>query len=368
MSAELVVTNLVKTFTAGAKPAVDDVSFTVATGEIVVLLGPSGCGKTTTLRMVAGLERPTAGEISIGGRVVVRPATGEFVPAQNREIGMVFQSYAVWPHMTVYDNVAYPLRRRRFSRADIDKKVGDVLDVVGLQEYAKRSVVALSGGQMQRVALARALVYQPQILLLDEPLSNLDAKLRLRLRDDLRRIIKETGVTALYVTHDQAEAVVLGDRIGVMQDGFLLQMTDPVQLYNRPANLFVANFTGASNAINGQVASVDGGLGHVKVPTGEIVHATVPATIRAGDAATIAVRPENLVLSNAPTNGSSSDNHFPARVVHEQFQGTFSVYTVEALGTKLEVTELGTVPRFPLGSTVTLEMRAEHCWVFPNAG
>jgi iron(III) transport system ATP-binding protein len=269
--------------------------------------------------------------------------------------------------MTVFDNIAYPLRRRALSRADIQQKVGEVLDVVGLQEYARRSVVALSGGQMQRVALARALVYRPQILLLDEPLSNLDAKLRLRLRDDLRRIIKETGVTALYVTHDQAEAVILGDRIGVMQDGHLLQMTDPVQLYNRPANLFVANFTGASNAINGRVEAIDGQVSHVKVPTGEIVQATVPASIRTGDSATVAVRPENLTLTTNGANGSSP-NRFPARVIHEQFQGTFSVYTVEALGTKLEVTELGTVPRLKSGAAVTLEMRPEHCWVFPNAG
>src|SRR5262249_19839405 len=166
---------------------------------------------------------------------------------------MVFQSYAVWPHMTVEQNVAYPLRHRRVPRPEIVRKVGEVLDLVGLSEYAQRSVVALSGGQMQRVALARSLVYGPQLLLLDEPLSNLDAQLRLRLRDDLRRIIKQAGVTALYVTHDQTEAVVLGDRIGVMRNGKLLQMASADQIYNRPADLFVASFTGASNLLAGRV-------------------------------------------------------------------------------------------------------------------
>src|SRR5271154_6959086 len=216
MSAELRIEQLRKVFATG-KPAVDDVSFTMAAGEIVALLGPSGCGKTTTLRCVAGLEHPTGGVIRIGGAVVSAPEQGVLVPPRARNIGMVFQSYAVWPHMTVRQNVAYPLRRRGLSRAALDAKVDEALALVGRGDYAERSVVLLSGGQMQRVALARSLVYQPQLLLLDEPLSNLDANLRLRLRDDLRAIIKRTGVTALYVTHDQAEAVVLGDRIGVMR-------------------------------------------------------------------------------------------------------------------------------------------------------
>jgi len=242
MSAELIVSHLRKQFLVG-RPAVDDVSFRIAAGEIVVLLGPSGCGKTTTLRCIAGLEQPTGGTISIGGDEVAAPERGVHVPPRLRNIGMVFQSYAVWPHMTVRQNVAYPLRHRKTPRAEIVSKVNEVLALVGLSEYASRPVVALSGGQMQRVALARSLAYDPQLLLLDEPLSNLDAKLRLRLRDDLRRIVKDAGVTAVYVTHDQAEAVVLGDRIGVMRDGKMLQMAPPTDIYNRPADLFGANFT-----------------------------------------------------------------------------------------------------------------------------
>src|SRR5262245_37028267 len=195
MSASLDVRDLRKQFAAG-RPAVDGVSFHVPAGEIVVLLGPSGCGKTTTLRCIAGLEHPTVGRISIGGRLMSAPLDGVQVPPRLRNIGMVFQSYAVWPHMTVRQNVAYPLRHRRTPRAEVERKTAEVLKLVGLAEFAERSVVSLSGGQMQRVALARSLVYQPQLLLLDEPLSNLDAPLRLRLPADLRRIIKQTGVTA----------------------------------------------------------------------------------------------------------------------------------------------------------------------------
>src|SRR5258705_762359 len=262
MTATLDVSDLRKQFAIG-RPAIDGVSFAVPAGEIVVLLGPSGCGKTTTLRCVAGLEHPTGGEISIGGLVVSSPARGILVPPRSRDLGMVFQSYAVWPHMTVRQNVIYPLKHRKISRAEATRKVDEVLELVGLSEYADRPVVALSGGQMQRVALARSIVYRPQLLLLDEPLSNLDAKLRLRLRDDLRVILQQTGMTALYVTHDQAEAVVLGDRIGAIRDSKLLQMGTPDQIYNPPADLFVANFTRATNELartlvgrNGEVCVV----------------------------------------------------------------------------------------------------------------
>ena len=252
MSAELQISDLRKVFPTG-KPAVDGVSFTVAAGEIVVLLGPSGCGKTTTLRCVAGLEHPTGGEISLGGDLVSAPGKGVLVPPRLRNVGMVFQSYAVWPHMTVRQNVTYPLRTRKMSRPAMEAAVAEALELVDLAAYADRPVTQLSGGQMQRVALARSMVYAPRLLLLDEPLSNLDAQLRLRLRDDLRRIIKKAGLTALYVTHDQAEAVVLGDRIGVMQGGKLRQMASPEAIYNRPADLFVAEFTGATNLIRGKL-------------------------------------------------------------------------------------------------------------------
>src|SRR5579872_6079945 len=282
MTTTLEVTDLRKQFAIG-RPAIDGVSFSVPAGEIVVLLGPSGCGKTTTLRCVAGLEHPTSGEISIAGRIVSSPERGILVPPRARELGMVFQSYAVWPHMTVRQNVVYPLKHRKISRSEAARKVDEVLALVGLSEYADRSVVALSGGQMQRVALARSMVYRPQLLLLDEPLSNLDAKLRLRLRDDLRRILKATGMTALYVTHDQSEAVVLGDRIGVMRDGKLLQMGPPAEIYNRPAELFVANFTGATNELAGTLVELNGTYGTVDLGEGQRAEAALLQPLRRGE-------------------------------------------------------------------------------------
>jgi iron(III) transport system ATP-binding protein len=361
MSAPLDVRDLRKQFAIG-RPAVDGVSFHVPAGEIVVLLGPSGCGKTTTLRCVAGLEHPSAGRISIGGRVVSAPADGVQVPPRSRNIGMVFQSYAVWPHMTVKQNVAYPLRHRRVPRAEIDRKTGEVLKLVGLGEFADRSVVSLSGGQMQRVALARSLVYQPQLLLLDEPLSNLDAQLRLRLRDDLRRIIKQTGVTAVYVTHDQAEAVVLGDRIGVMRDGKLLQMGSPDEIYNRPGDLFVAKFTGASNLLAGRVLARNGEFATVEAG-GERLTALTPARLDAGAAVRIAVRPENVRLGEDGVRGT--DNRFTARVAARRYQGTQTIYELAALGGRIEALELGTHARHAIGSDVDVILPAALCWAYP---
>jgi iron(III) transport system ATP-binding protein len=361
MSAELIVSHLRKQFLIG-RPAVDDVSFRIAAGEIVVLLGPSGCGKTTTLRMIAGLEQPTAGMIAIGGDEVAAPERGVHVPPRLRNIGMVFQSYAVWPHMTVQQNVNYPLRHRNVPRDEAEHKIAEVLGLVGLSEYAERPVTQLSGGQMQRVALARALVYEPRILLLDEPLSNLDAKLRLRLRDELRRIIKEAKVTALYVTHDQSEAVVLGDRIGVMENGKLMQMSPPVELYNKPANLFVANFTGASNLLKGEIAS-----GSVKFPSGELLRIGQAIPGNAGDQVLVAVRPENITLR---ANGDAADsvNSFSARVIEGHFHGTQTTYAVEALGHRIEAIELGTVPRFSKDEPIRVVIPPDHSWVFPNTG
>ena len=361
MSAELKVEQLRKQFAVG-RPAVDHMSFDVGIGEIVVLLGPSGCGKTTTLRCVAGLEHPTAGTISIGGVVVSAPDGGIHMPPRLRDIGMVFQSYAVWPHMTVKQNVAYPLRQRRVARGEGDRKVAEVLELVGLAEYVERPVTQLSGGQMQRVALARSLVYQPQLLLLDEPLSNLDAKLRLRLRDDLRRIIKQTGVTALYVTHDQAEAVVLGDRIGVMRDGKLLQLAPPHEIYNRPANLFVANFTGASNLLSGRVLERAGEFGIVEAGAGERLTAWLPSGVRLGEPVNIAVRPENVRLG---VNGSAEPNTFVARITGQRYQGTQTIYEIALFGAKLDALELGTAARFSVGGDVNVALPPALCWAYP---
>jgi iron(III) transport system ATP-binding protein len=361
MSADLKVDRLRKVFNTG-KAAIDDVSFRVPAGDIVVLLGPSGCGKTTTLRCVAGLEHPTSGEIGIGPDTVSAPERGILVPPRQRNLGMVFQSYAVWPHMTVYQNVVYPLNTRGIPRGERDIKVGEALELVGLSDYASRPVTQLSGGQMQRVALARSLVYQPQLLLLDEPLSNLDAKLRLRLRDDLRRIIKQAGVTALYVTHDQAEAVVLGDRIGVMRDGKLLQMAPADELYNRPVDLFVASFTGASNLLEGQIVARNGEFGEVKARSGDQLTAWLPPSAKTGEAVKIAVRPENVRLGS---NGAAEPNTFTARVGATRYQGTQTVYELDVLGGRIDALELGTRVRFPIGSNVDVVLPPAQCWAYP---
>src|SRR6266404_2623086 len=318
MTATLEVTDLRKQFAIG-RPAIDGVSFAVPTGEIVVLLGPSGCGKTTTLRCVAGLEHPTDGEISIAGRVVSSPANGVLVPPRLRELGMVFQSYAVWPHMTVRQNVVYPLKHRKITYTEARRKVDEVLELVGLSEYADRPVVALSGGQMQRVALARSIVYRPQLLLLDEPLSNLDAKLRLRLRDDLRVILKQTGMTALYVTHDQAEAVVLGER--------------------------------------------NGASGLVDVGSGQRVEVALLQSIAAGEKIRIALRPENIALGQR--NGS---NAFNARVLGRRYQGTQTVYDIDLFGHRLEVLELGTAARHQVGVDTPICLPREACWAYRDSG
>src|SRR3981081_1370416 len=341
MTATLDVTDLRKQFAIG-RPAIDGVSFVLPAGEIVVLLGPSGCGKTTTLRCVAGLEHPTSGEISIAGRVVSSPERGILVPPRSRDLGMVFQSYAVWPHMTVRQNVIYPLKHRNIARAEAARKVDEVLELVGLSEFADRPVVALSGGQMQRVALARSIVYRPQLLLLDEPLSNLDAKLRLRLRDDLRVILKQTGMTALYVTHDQAEAVVLGDRIGVRRNGKLLHMGTPEQIYNRPADPFVANFTGATNELAGTLIERSGEFGVVDFGDGRRGEAALLHALNVGDKVRIALRPESIGIGSR-----DGGNLFPARVVDRRYQGTQTVYDIDLFGRRLEVLELGPAARHP---------------------
>ncbi len=368
MTSALQIADLVKRFAIG-RPAVDGVSFDVPAGEIVVLLGPSGCGKTTTLRCVAGLEHPTGGSIAIGGRTVSEPERGIMVNPRERDIGMVFQSYAVWPHMTVRQNVAYPLKYRRNNanggggRSDATTKVNETLELVGLGEYAERPVTSLSGGQMQRVALARSLVYRPQLILLDEPLSNLDAKLRVRLRDELRRILKQTGMTGLYVTHDQSEAVVLGDRIGVMREGKLLQMAPPDEIYNRPADSFVANFTGASNVLRGKVLGRTGDKATVDLGAAGKIETWTPQKLFAGDAVRVALRAENARLGETgPTNA------FRCKVVERRYQGMQTVYDVDMGGQRLEVLELGTAARHLGDGEVALTLPPEACWAYRDEG
>jgi iron(III) transport system ATP-binding protein len=297
----LKVANLVKAFPGkdGPVTVIDGISFAVPEGLCYALLGPSGCGKTTTLRCVAGLETASSGRIEIGGTVVSDVETGIFVPVHERPIGMVLQSYAIWPHLDVFENVAYPLRvrRPRVPRTEIGARVTQVLALVGMAEMARRPATQLSGGQQQRVALARALVRRPALLLLDEPLSNLDARLRVSMRNELAELIARIGVTALYVTHDQAEAFALAHRVAVMNAGRIVQEGRPRDIYARPRAPFVAEFLGAANLLAGRVAErADNGLARIAIE-GSDARFTFETMAPAGAAVDLVLRPEHLVVS-----------------------------------------------------------------------
>ncbi len=242
--------------------AVKDMNLEIKDGEFMVLLGPSGCGKTTTLRMISGLEEPSEGRIFIGDRLVADPEGGVFVPPKDRDIAMVFQSYALYPHMTVYDNIAFPLKLRKIPKQEIEERVREVAELLGLTDLLKRKPRELSGGQRQRVALGRAIVRKPQVFLMDEPLSNLDAKLRVKMRAELKKLQKQLGVTTIYVTHDQVEAMTMGDRVAVINQGLLQQVGTPDEVYDRPANIFVGGFIGSPpmNFIDASIAEDGAGV------------------------------------------------------------------------------------------------------------
>jgi len=277
--------------------AAQDVSFEVPAGKLFTLLGPSGCGKTTTLRSIAGLERPVAGEIRVDDQVMF--SKGVFVPPNRRGLGMVFQSYAIWPHMSVFENAAFPLRvSKKFSR----EKVLRVLKTVALEDFADREATKLSGGQQQRLALARALVMEPRLLLLDEPLSNLDAKLRERMRFELKRLQRELGITTVYVTHDQSEALALSHSIAVMNAGRIEQIGSPREIYERPHNQFVADFVGSTNFLEARVLAREGDFYRVSSQIGGMkVLATDP--LATDEIVTISVRPEDIELSERKNDG-----------------------------------------------------------------
>jgi iron(III) transport system ATP-binding protein len=336
----LKVTGLAKSFPladGGAVPAVDGVDFEVPAAQCFALLGPSGCGKTTALRCVAGLEQPDRGTVEIGGQVVSDAARGVFVPTHERRIGMVFQSYAIWPHLDVFENVAYPLRveRPRLPEAEIEARVMDVLALVGMQDMARRAAPLLSGGQQQRVALARAVVRRPSLLLLDEPLSNLDALLREATRRELAALIARIGCTALFVTHDQVEALSLADRVGVMDRGRILQEGAPAAVYGVPNSLFVAKFLGAANQLGGRITA--------RTPAGDLrvtldcngLTLTLAGDGEVGEAVDIALRPESLALAAAPA--PAVDNIIPGTVTSAAFQGGSIEYQVDIGGTSLRV-------------------------------
>jgi iron(III) transport system ATP-binding protein len=318
------IRNLTVTFKG--KAAVDDLSLVIEKGEMLVLLGPSGCGKTTTMRSLVGLQQPDSGRIMLGERVVFDSATNTNVPVNARNVGMVFQSYAIWPHMTVAQNIAFPLRMQKRSKADIAQRVASALDTVGLTGLGDRGASMLSGGQMQRVALARSFVMEPAMLLLDEPLSNLDAKLREKLRFELRELQQRLQMTAVYVTHDQTEALALADRIAIMQDGVIRQLGSPDELYERPASTFVADFLGVDNIFSAVVTSRGRGGCSIRLDAwdGTI---DVDGDAGPGDSTNLCIRPEDIQL--VPRTGSAAVNALPARVISRSYLGDRIRYHVE---------------------------------------
>ena len=307
--------------------AVNDVSFEVETGKLLTLLGPSGCGKTTTLRSIAGLEDPDDGEIQLGSSIVFSRARGVSLPSNRRRVGMVFQSYAIWPHMTVFQNVAYPLEGSGVSRKDVRERVARVLSLVGLEELTDRPAPFLSGGQQQRVALARALVAEPEVLLLDEPLSNLDAKLREQMRIELRAVQQRVGLTAVYVTHDQTEALAISDFIGVMHAGRLVEFGTPGEIYDRPKSRFAAEFIGAANVIPLSDLRAQGGRIRARAPWGEVYFLSDGQKT----AHSIVIRPEDFQI----VPDREGENTWPAQLTQVVFLGSIYECRLELNGIAL---------------------------------
>jgi iron(III) transport system ATP-binding protein len=339
--------------------AVNGVTFDVQQGQFVTLLGPSGCGKTTTLRLIAGLDENDGGEIFLNSQLVSSPEKGIYLPPEKRGIGMVFQSYAIWPHMTVFENVAFPLRIRRRSRAEIKAKVENVLQIFDLLELAPRLATKLSGGQQQRVAIARALAVEPAILLMDEPLSNLDAKLRERMRFELRELQRRTGIATLYVTHDQAEAMVLSDQIVVMNKGRIEQIGTPEEIYERPLTRFVSDFIGLSNIFVVQVTESESGVTRVKLKQNgrELVcRAANRGSPRAKRLAL--VRPENIKLDR-PDDVSAKVNAWPGTVQSSVYFGESRDYLIKVDDVVLRARTSPDV-MFHSGDSVSVHLPPDH--------
>jgi iron(III) transport system ATP-binding protein len=352
------VTDLTKRF--GPVSVVNRVTLTVEEGELFTLLGPSGCGKTTLLRLIAGFNAPDEGEIRFDDRRVNE------VPPHERGIGMVFQNYALWPHMTVFDNVGYGLKLRKVPGTEIEQRVHAVLEKVKLGGLDKRYPGQLSGGQQQRVALARALVLNPRILLLDEPLSNLDAKIRIQVRAEIRKLQKELGITTMYVTHDQEEALTLSDRIAVFNQGKVLQVGPPKELYERPANRFVADFIGINNLIDGTVQEINAAQHRLRTATvlGDVI-VQQDDRFRPGDRCVLCVRPENAVLDGVAT---ADQNVFKGRISFAAYLGNTLRYDVDlgqGLVFKADIRDPLHHEQRPMGSEVDLRFAAASTVAIP---
>ena len=351
---------LTKSYGGADVAAVTGLDLAIDSNCFLTLLGPSGCGKTTTLRMIAGYIKPDAGRIEVGGRLLSSPE--HVVPPEQRGMGMVFQNYAIWPHMSVHDNVAFGLKLRKLSKAEIERRVGAVLELVNLAGYESRLPGQLSGGQQQRVALARSIVVEPSILLLDEPLSNLDAKLREHMRDELKQLQRRTGITFVYVTHDQAEALALSDQIAVLDRGRLQQFGPPAEIYGRPANRTVADFMGLINLLPGRVLNRNGSSGEIETEAGWRGRLDLPPAILAGAAIELAVRPEAIRLVPA-----AADSAFTGRIADQTFLGNLVELMVEVgSGTLLRV-ESHPRQKFSTGERVAIALDESELSVFARA-
>ncbi len=346
------LTRIGKSFEHGVKGrihAVNDVNVTVVPGELLTLLGPSGCGKTTTLRMIAGFEQPTEGEIHIGEKNVIG------LRANERNIGFVFQNYAIFPHLSVFENVAYGLRVQQKPDDEIKRAVAEVLELVGLSGYAQQHPHQLSGGEQQRVALARAIVFRPRILLFDEPLSNLDAKLRVQMRSEIQQLQKRLGITTVYVTHDQEEAMAISDRIAVMDRGSIVQIASAEDLYDRPSNEFVARFIGRTNLFDGKLRDVTDGQTAVEVLGRTIAANAVPVGLQSGDSVRVMIRPERISLAIQNANGVD------AKVLNRTFLGEKTEYHL-SVGDQLVQATLygqGKQSAFAAGDSVQIILPAD---------
>jgi iron(III) transport system ATP-binding protein len=345
--------------------AVDGIDLDVAEGELVTLLGPSGCGKTSTLRLIAGLEKPDSGEIVIGGDVVASPAQGVVLGAHRRPIGIVFQSYAIWPHMTVLENVMFPLRVQRGHgrKAELRERAMTALDGVGLADFADRPAPALSGGQQQRVALARALVRQPTVLLLDEPLSNLDAGLRDRMRDEIRAVQQRLGITTVFVTHDQDEALAVSDRVVVMNGGQIVEQGLPQEIYTWPRSEFTARFLGVSNTMTGTVTALDGPAVDIAVAGGTL-HCRACEGIAPGQRVSLFLRPESFRLSRR----QHDEGDWEGRIAFSIYQGDCWDYHVQLAHEIVKVRVYREKVGLAHGDTVYLRPDEDAVIVMPDGG
>jgi iron(III) transport system ATP-binding protein len=342
-----------------------DASFALEAGTFFTLLGPSGCGKTTTLRCIAGLETPDDGVIAVDDRRLFDAKARINVPVEQRAIGMVFQSYAIWPHMTVAENVAFPLTvAKRSNRAEIKEAVRRALAVVDLDGFQERSATRLSGGQQQRVALARAIVHEPGLLLLDEPLSNLDAQLRDDMRGELKRLQSKIGITTVYVTHDQSEALALSDRIAVIDRGRISQIGSPQDIYFRPANPFVARFVGATNLLPGRLLGMAEGRGQVEVLGGRRIQCVVPQPIDDPSAVSVSIRPESIRLAPQPS-ATEGDNCLAGRISGVTFLGATRRVDVVSDGVALQVATAADLP-LPADGEVWLLFAPERAVALPG--